>query len=160
MGEHAVEVLLPHLVGVAIANRALTWSSAARTARASSLGVGTSMELEPDLAARLEDPDTWDGNELTYLNNLSYAPGSKVGGWLAWGLTDPEPDPCPACEARMTPLLTIASTEWTDESASWTPLEDRGTSPTPAMLQVGDAVTLQLYACPTDPRHPHQARVQ
>ncbi|MFI5660020.1 hypothetical protein [Streptomyces sp. NPDC051684] len=118
------------------------------------------MELEPDLAARIEDPDTWDGDELAYLNDRSYAPGSKAGGWPAWGLTDPEPVPCSACGARMTPLLTLASTEWTDESASWTPLEDHGTSPTPAMLQVADAATLQLYACPTDPNHPHQARVQ
>jgi hypothetical protein len=104
-----------------------------------------------------------------YWGELSVAPGWKVGGWGHWGRTDPNPQFCPACGTRMTPLLTIASKEWDDSTRSWIPQEDQAhTEPSaawpeptdPAMIEIGDLYTLQLYACPAFPEHPHAALVQ
>ncbi|MEU0600555.1 hypothetical protein ABZ484_20270 [Streptomyces sp. NPDC006393] len=61
--------------------------------------------------------------EEFYRNNLSVAPGWKVGGWAPWGPTDPDPRFCPACDTKMDPLLTIASFEWDAGNRSWIPDE-------------------------------------
>jgi len=109
------------------------------------------------------------GSDELYWNALSIAPGWKAGGWSHWGLTDPVPQICPACDSVMVPLLTIDSTEWDGDTRSWIPYEDQDrTEPSascldpvdPAMIQIGDLETLQLYACPLDPGHPHTARLQ
>ncbi|MEU0840823.1 hypothetical protein ABZ370_15285 [Streptomyces sp. NPDC005962] len=95
---------------------------------------------------------------------MSLAPGWKVGGWTSWGLTDPIPRFCDACNAQMAPLLTIATTEWDDDTRSWIPYEDQAhatpstTNPhpaKPAMVDVAGGYDLQLYACPASPDHPH-----
>jgi hypothetical protein len=109
------------------------------------------------------------GSTGIYWSALSVAPGWKAGGWSHWGLTDPVPQACPACDSVMVPLLTIDSTEWNDNTRGWIPYEDQDrTEPSasclnpqdPAMIQIGDSETLQLYACPVDPGHPHTARLQ
>lgn len=102
-----------------------------------------------------------------YWNDLSTAPGWKAGGWPDWGVTDPVPQSCPSCGARMDPLLTIASTEW-NASRSWIPEEEQsdavpGAYPDlsrPTMIQIADNCRLQLYACSASPDHPHTERVQ
>ncbi|WP_329201420.1 MULTISPECIES: hypothetical protein [unclassified Streptomyces] len=80
-----------------------------------------SLELPEELKQQITDPAAWraagivvddaDSREL-YDNALSHAPGWKIGGWASWGLTDPVPRFCVACGTAMTPLLTIASSEW------------------------------------------------
>lgn len=113
--------------------------------------------------------DYANGSDEFYWSELSVAPGWKAGGWSHWGRTDPVPEDCPACGAGMVPLLTIDSAEWDDSTRSWIPYEDRDrTEPSascldpadPAMIMIGDMDSLQLYACPVSPSHPHTARLQ
>ncbi|WP_257231724.1 hypothetical protein [Streptomyces sp. Rer75] len=94
------------------------------------------MELSKELREPLRDWSTWQAAdagvdssytpypEEFYRNNLSVAPGWKVGGWASWGPTDPAPRFCPACDTEMDPLLTIATFEWDDSTRSWIPDED------------------------------------
>jgi hypothetical protein len=139
------------------------------------------LELSEDLQELLGQWSTWQEADVTaesyyepapqefYRLELSVAPGWKAGGWTSWGLTDPIPQFCPACDTEMTPLLTIASTEWNDSTRSWIPYEDQAqTEPSPAnpdprhpaRVQVADDNDLQLYACPASPDHPHTALIQ
>lgn len=139
------------------------------------------MELSEDLqelvgqwSARRADgavPDNLDAVDLAglYWADLSLAPGWKVGGWPHWGLTDPSPQFCPACNTEMAPLLTIASTEWDASTCSWIPNEVQADAEpsaacldprNPAMVTVSRGYTLQLYACPASPDHPHTDRIQ
>ncbi|MFI2241098.1 hypothetical protein [Streptomyces chrestomyceticus] len=104
-----------------------------------------------------------------YAAHLSATPGRKVGGWSRWGLTDPTPRRCPACDTEMDPLLTIASTEWNAGSKSWAAEEQR-TNPTPllpgtppanfTMVALAGGHDLQLHACPATPDHPHLEPIQ
>jgi hypothetical protein len=94
------------------------------------------LELGKELRAPLGDRSRWqvagaavDSSyepypEEFYGNNLSVAPGWKVGGWASWGYTDPVPQFCPACDTRMDPLLTIPTFEWDDSTRGWIPDED------------------------------------
>ncbi|MEV1005940.1 hypothetical protein [Streptomyces sp. NPDC049881] len=103
---------------------------------------------------------------------LGEAPGWKVGGWPPWGRTDPYPQSCTVCDARMVPLLTIASYEWDGGAArSWAPQEEHaaayadshraGNDPSqPTQVQVGSTDNMQLYICPTSPDHPHTDLIQ
>jgi hypothetical protein len=139
------------------------------------------LELDGELQDQLEDESRWesidpalyntyadDPGEL-YLNNLSTAPGWKMGGWSRWGLTDPKPRPCPACGTEQVPLLTLASSEWDGGSGTWIAEEDpRDTSPPPlgardgryTLIDIVGGHDLQLHVCPADPSHPHIELVQ
>lgn len=98
------------------------------------------MDLDSGLRDALGDPATWqaagvggEGPHATvpeefYRNDLSVAPGWKVGGWPFWGPTDPTPRLCTACGTEMTPLLTIATFEWDHDTRGWSPdAEQAGT---------------------------------
>ncbi|MYT68162.1 MULTISPECIES: non-ribosomal peptide synthetase [unclassified Streptomyces] len=105
-----------------------------------------------------------------YSTNLSVAPGWKAGGWASWGLTDPIPQSCPACDTAMNPLLTIATNEWDSSNHSWIPYEmQRSVAPTragesrpnqPTAIQIGRGYKQQLYVCPASPEHPHTELMQ
>lgn len=96
-----------------------------------------SPELSKDVRVQLGDWSRWQAAgeavdsryasypEEFYDVDLSVAPGWKVGGWAAWGYTDPRPQSCPACDTTMVPLLTIATYEWDASTRSWIPEEDR-----------------------------------
>ncbi|MFJ3880247.1 hypothetical protein ACIPW5_22665 [Streptomyces sp. NPDC090077] len=137
------------------------------------------MELSRELREQVGDRNQWQAAgpavgssygpapEEFYLNHLSVSPGWKVGGWSNWGLTDPVPRRCPACDTGMDPLLTIASTEWDGGSESWAPVEDRagdlprGSPPanfTGVVLAGGYG--MQIHLCPASPLHPHIALIQ
>lgn len=138
------------------------------------------MDLSRDLRELLKQQSTWQAAGITldgsyaiapqgfYSSKLSVAPGWKAGGWPIWGLTDPIPRSCPACGTGMTPLLAIDSAEWDDSTRGWIPYEDQdhagsGTYPDlrhPTMIHIADDNTLQLYACPESPDHPHVALLQ
>ncbi|KAB1988881.1 hypothetical protein [Streptomyces triticiradicis] len=128
-------------------------------------------ELPEELADRLyawgeeqeEDPEEGLGGAY-YQYELSVAPGWKVGGWAPWGLCDPKPMHCDACNARYEPLFTIDSGESNGGSGSWTPLKDleEPSGPTglrtPAdapMVKIGRGCSMQIYVCPTSFDHPH-----
>ncbi|MFW5418858.1 hypothetical protein J0910_19775 [Nocardiopsis sp. CNT-189] len=96
-----------------------------------------------------------------YGGELPVAPGWKVGGWPPWGRTDPVARFCIACDAAVTPLLTIASGEWDGGTTGWIPYEDRdlaarggGNVSNPPEVQVGSADHLHIYVCPNSPAHP------
>lgn len=139
------------------------------------------MELSYELQQRMGDWDTWQtagavldssyepAPQEFYWNDLSLAPGWKVGGWTRWGLTDPIPRSCPACGTPMNPLLTIASSEWSTNTHSWIPYEDqdrprpRLPAPQPSkptMLDLARGYDLQLHVCPVSPEHPHTELIQ
>lgn len=108
--------------------------------------------------------------KMFYWDELSVAPGWKVGGWPGWGDTDPIPQSCPACGTSMQPLLAIASTEWDKNTRGWIPYEDHAPAiarfvgaPHPArptMVQIADDNRLQIYTCPASPDHPHTELIQ
>ncbi|WP_327151316.1 hypothetical protein [Nocardia sp. NBC_01329] len=97
--------------------------------------------------------------EEFYINELSIAPGWKVGGWPRWGLTDPIPRFCIDCGAAMTPLLTIDSCEWDGSTGSWIPYEDQALGDArvanPAKVTISRGYGLQLYVCSKVPAHSH-----
>ncbi|AWT42877.1 MULTISPECIES: hypothetical protein [Streptomyces] len=143
-----------------------------------------SLDLSPETRRVLEDRSRWQaaGADVAdadadyplefYDTHLADAPGWKVGGWPPWGRTDPIPRYCEACEARMVPLLTVASREWDGgEGRSWAPQEDQaaahstgnccGQSPAqPTKVEVGSTDNLQIYVCPASPGHPHTDLIQ
>ncbi|MFH0177976.1 hypothetical protein ACIA6D_36800 [Streptomyces cacaoi] len=122
--------------------------------------------MSKDLQQQLGDWRTWqatgavvdDSYEIApeefYMDELSVAPGWKVGGWPPWGLTDPIARFCVASGTPMSPLLTIASNEW-DASGGWVPYEDQALAAlddagvaNPPGVQVSRGNQLQLYVCP------------
>ncbi|MFC8391992.1 hypothetical protein [Streptomyces sp. NPDC057238] len=142
-----------------------------------------SLDLSPELRQVVGDWSRWQaaGAEVDssyadypaefYDGNLADAPGWKAGGWPPWGRTDPYRRYCAVCDARMVPLLTIASFEWDGGTRGWAPSEDRaaayaaghraGLSPAqPTRVEVGSADNMQLYVCPTSPEHPHTDLIQ
>ncbi len=139
------------------------------------------LELTRELREQVQDWSTWQAAgaapdssyetapEEFYGNVLSIAPGWKAGGWTRWGLTDPVPRICPACDTGMNPLLTIASTEWDDSTRSWIPYEEQAHArpstadphpAAPAPVELAGGYDLQLYACPASPDHPHTDLIQ
>lgn len=137
------------------------------------------MELSKELQQRLGDASRWQAVGLDdgylpapsefYWNELSNAPGWKVGGWTRWGLTDPVLRLCPSCGSAMDPLLTIASSEWNRNTRSWIPYEDQvlpgasrdGSRPwNPTRLDLARGYDLQLYVCPVSLEHPHLGLIQ
>ncbi|MBA5222552.1 hypothetical protein [Streptomyces griseoaurantiacus] len=142
-----------------------------------------SLDLSPESREAVGDRSRWQaaGVDLDdsyaeypaefYDAGLAEAPGWKVGGWPPWGRTDPYRLHCQVCEARMAPLLTIASFEWDGGTRGWAPREDRaaahaaahraGLSPAqPTRVEVGSADNMQLYVCPASPEHPHADLIQ
>ncbi|MFG2430753.1 hypothetical protein [Streptomyces sp. NPDC048590] len=140
------------------------------------------LELSKEVRSLLEDWSRWEsaGDAVDsryapypseyYTINLSVAPGWKAGGWASWGVTDPKPQFCPACDTPMDPLLTIATHEWSSNNHSWIPYEMRqSTAPVrageprpnqPAAIQIGRSYKQQLYVCPVSSQHPHTELMQ
>ncbi|GAA2485160.1 hypothetical protein [Streptomyces gobitricini] len=121
--------------------------------------------MSKDLRQQLADWRLWQADgavvdasyevapEEFYMDELSVAPGWKVGGWPSWGLTDPVARFCVACGAEMSPLLTIASSEW-NAGSGWIPYEDQALAALDAVgvanppgVQVSRGNHLQLYVC-------------
>ncbi|MFB6811966.1 hypothetical protein [Streptomyces sp. NPDC056387] len=137
------------------------------------------MQLSQELQRQLEDWSTWQAAgagldssyapypDAFYKEELSIAPGWKVGGWPPWGLTDPIARFCAVCGAEMAPLLTVPSKEWHSRHLSWVPYEDQaiaavdhsGVVNSPR-IQVSGGNHLQLYVCPESPDHPHTDLIQ
>jgi hypothetical protein len=108
--------------------------------------------------------------EEFYSNELSVAPGWKVGGWIRWGLNDPFPQPCPACGTPTEPLLAIASGEWDSSNHGWIPYEDQAAARLdigfpdgpghPTKICIGDAYNQIVRVCPASFDHPYVQLMQ
>ncbi|MEV4921759.1 hypothetical protein [Streptomyces roseoverticillatus] len=136
-------------------------------------------DLSKELLQQLKDWSRWQaagsGVDSSYApypqefygNELSVAPGWKVGGWPGWNLTDPVARFCAVCDAGMVPLLNIASCEWDSSNRGWAPYEDqalaaagRADAANPPRVQISRSNHLQLYVCPESPDHPHTDLIQ
>ncbi|MFJ1756116.1 hypothetical protein [Kitasatospora sp. NPDC088134] len=119
------------------------------------------LELDPSLRQRVADHCEHAYPGLTrhsYQEELSVAPGWKLGGWGPWSFRDPEPLGCAACGTAMVPLLTIASGGIRDGN-SWDPVEDTGPDRDLGVL-IGRGYHLQLHRCPASFEHPHREAMQ
>ncbi|MCF3136873.1 hypothetical protein IPZ69_42490 [Streptomyces olivochromogenes] len=110
-----------------------------------------------------EDADDED-EPVSYDGDLSIAPGWKVGGHAAWGVTGPDEFLC-SCGSSMGLLLTIASAEWGGDRGSWTPIEDlsligRHGVNTPTQVRIGRGGHLDVFVCSVDPTHDHKLSFQ
>ncbi|MFD4661069.1 hypothetical protein ACFWP2_36255 [Kitasatospora sp. NPDC058444] len=119
-------------------------------------------EAQEDKAKQSTDENT--AKPIGYQYDLSIPPGWRAGGFASWHATDPYPMDCQTCGTPMRLLLTIDSTEWDGGSSSWKPLEDRHLPThqyaTPTEVTVGRRGELNVFACPTDPDHPHRWSTQ
>ncbi|MFG1989738.1 hypothetical protein ACGFJ7_07105 [Actinoplanes sp. NPDC048988] len=79
---------------------------------------------------------------LDYDDDLSVAPGWKVGGYASWALSDWHAVDCVACGSPMKLLITAASSE------------DDGAPRTPTDVVIGRGYSLYVFVCPQDARHP------
>ncbi|MFD4402095.1 hypothetical protein ACFWPH_04955 [Nocardia sp. NPDC058499] len=124
-------------------------------------------ELSKELQAQVGDWSVWQAADTGvdsayasyppdfYGNELSVAPGWKVGGWPRWGAADPSPLLCPTCDSDMDPLLTIATAE-AGRDSSWLPHDEPAHEPlNPTAVQIGSGYDQQLYVCQTTPEHAH-----
>ncbi|XVU26897.1 hypothetical protein ACQPZJ_07575 [Actinoplanes sp. CA-054009] len=95
--------------------------------------------LPDDLRERAE---RWaEERGLDYDDDLSVAPGWKVGGFAGWWLSDWHAVDCAVCGSRMELLITAASSE------------DDGPR-TPTDVVIGRGYSLYVFVCPRDARHP------
>jgi hypothetical protein len=106
----------------------------------------------------------WQDATGHHYNELSTAPGWRVGGWGAspWREEEPaEPVRC-GCGAEALPLFTLGMSEWHGrDSGGWRPLEDADAGTRRCHPPVGDPTTvdlgdeqMQIHRCPVDSRHP------
>ncbi|WP_327149279.1 hypothetical protein [Nocardia sp. NBC_01329] len=127
-------------------------------------------ELDKDVYQQLKlweagylgiDVEDLGDTESPYQQDLSVAPGWKIGGYVGWGRNDPWVQPCPTCGRPTEPVLTLASSEWDGGQHSWVPYEDqpadmsRYGSGEPTKIQIHDMWDLVIGACPASPEHPH-----
>ncbi|WP_394359532.1 hypothetical protein [Amycolatopsis sp. SB7-3] len=90
-----------------------------------------------------EDPDGWP--ELDH-----YA---KIGGWTAWHAAGRVDLDCRECGAELRQTLALATEE--HEVGCGCGVDDDE----PACWAFGDRGVLNIFTCPTDPRHPFKVRI-
>ncbi|MFI2336347.1 hypothetical protein ACH474_23415 [Nocardia rhamnosiphila] len=128
-------------------------------------------ELSKELREQIGDWSVWQAAETGvdsayasyplefYANELSVAPGWRVGGWPGWGAADPSPLLCPTCNGDMHALLTIATSEAGSRDSSWLPREESAHEPSigfkPTAVEIGSGYDQHLYVCQTAPEHAH-----
>ena len=104
-------------------------------------------------------------------DELSTAPGFKVGGSMDWSITDMPNMVCPDCDAPSALLLQLDTYEWAPgrPDSHWRPLEDRhlvpGTSDyklacEPTGLTIGSASHGGVFVCSMNPEHAALFRCQ
>lgn len=114
---------------------------------------------------RKAEKDGLDDELVTYHHDLSIPQGCRVGGFPSWHTTDPYPMNCEACAAPMVLLLTVDSREWDGANGSWMPTEEWDVAGylrdhCPTKLTIGRDGLLNIFACPTEPGHPHRWSIQ
>jgi hypothetical protein len=119
------------------------------------------IHVPAELDARLKPWGAWD-SEPSYQDDLSVAPGWKLGGWAPVSFRDIRRVTC-ECGAEMRPLLYIDCCEWDQGSTSWRPLEEYDPAANPSgspthLSDVGVSIHgdgMQIYSCPVSLSHPH-----
>ncbi|MGW1996593.1 hypothetical protein [Embleya sp. NPDC001921] len=122
--------------------------------------------LDEELAERVL---TWSGQRsVDYRNDLSVAPGWKLGGWPArFTFRDPAGSDelsCGECGGPVEALLTVDGSEWDGSTGSWRPVEEDEDAEEPAehpyrsaseptLVTIGRGYTLQFYSCIGTPSH-------
>jgi len=114
-------------------------------------------DLPDQLAAAVEE--ACEGYD--YTDELSTAPGWKVGGWPDWTY-NPAPTECSGCNADMRLLLSIGTVE--HDGGRWQPEEEAGLPKTPEYTEptgiiVGPWGTLHIFVCTSCPGHPFRLRL-
>ncbi|WHT16051.1 hypothetical protein N8J89_23265 [Crossiella sp. CA-258035] len=91
-----------------------------------------------------------------YREGLSIAPGSKIGGWVSWAVTDRIPQPCLECGTPTEHLLSIADTEWGSRESRWRPFEEDALGDRDAWNPIGTYIkdAVRLFVCPQSTDHP------
>ena len=117
--------------------------------------------LPEELDARITAWEEED-EDRSYQQDLSLAPGWKVGGFANWSLTDPHPVDCAECGTPMTLLFTADSSEWQGGAASsWRPVEEPAdASPVPTDVVIGRGYSLYVFRCPVSFDHPAATAMQ
>ncbi|MFJ3583885.1 hypothetical protein ACIPPS_16840 [Streptomyces sp. NPDC090127] len=89
-----------------------------------------------------------------YQDDLSLAPGWKIGGWDSWHRTDLVRVFCRECGTEMRVLLTMDAY---DSGGSWGPYPpvDR-----PTGITVGRDGEYRAFTCPSNPTRPHRMSIQ
>lgn len=103
------------------------------------------------------------GLDLNYADDLSVAPGCKVGGWPKWHAMDPYAIPCPDCGTPRELLICLDTYERGHGARTWSVQDGLGSdidSDQPTGLVVGRGGDVQIFSCPEDPRHPIHVLVQ
>lgn len=80
-----------------------------------------------------------------YEEELSAAPGTKVGGYPRW-VGNPHPASCDVCKRGMDYLLTIDARE-VGRSAGWDPPSGTKSHPNPAGLTLPEPGSVHVYVC-------------
>ncbi|GAA1656741.1 hypothetical protein [Actinoplanes couchii] len=115
--------------------------------------------LPDDLCERLDEwDDDEDDDRPNYQEDLSLAPGWKVGGFANWSLTDPYPMNCAVCGTTQKLIFTAGSV---DSYGSWRPIEDApDASPDTVKVQIGRGYSLYTFYCPASFDHPPATAMQ
>ncbi|MQY07218.1 hypothetical protein ACRB68_53180 [Actinomadura sp. RB68] len=102
-------------------------------------------ELPGELRARLHAWEETREEPADYQSDLSVVPGCKVGGGMAWPVTDMPPQECPHCAGPIGLLLQLDSTEW-DGAGRWRPVEDADDAE-PTGLSIARHSHLGIFRC-------------
>lgn len=124
-------------------------------------------ELPREIAVAIDD---WEAGYPAYQYGLSIASGCKLGGGMAFNVTDMgEPPECGRCGAPAHLILQLDSSEWGGESdhdggpPRWRPVEDADLDAStdayraarePTGLRVGRYSHGGFFGCSADHRHP------
>ena len=133
----------------------------------------TEYPYEEELPEEIQEAiDDWEADYPAYQYGLSIASGCKLGGGMAWNVTDMgDPPVCAHCGAPAHLILQLDSSEWGAESdhaggpPRWRPLEDADLdigSPNdayraarePTGLVIGRYSHGGFFGCSADHRHP------
>ncbi|MFI0366418.1 hypothetical protein ACH35V_00980 [Actinomadura sp. 1N219] len=127
-----------------------------------------------ELPTEIQDAiDEWEAGYFAYQYGLSTASGCKVGGGMAWNVTDMgDPPTCAECGAPAHLILQLDSSEWSGGASDhdggpprWRPIEDAAldivtsgdaywAALEPTGLQIGRYSHGGFFGCSADHRHP------
>lgn len=99
------------------------------------------------------------GNRQQYRDELSTAPGTKIGGYPRWN-TEPRPPSCETCHWAMDYLLTVSNRDW-EPGSRWIPKEESAEAANSGMatatgLNLPEPGWMNIFVCRRCPDWPVQ----